>query len=125
MASADALGLHLTVGSEAPCVVDGIVPVTVTNSTDTTCTSDIMATLSDGQRLIFSSRTGYGGERGSWAPLPTDVVEGVGVIEYPPGTRTWPITFPAMDNGIHEFTLPIWCADANEVFVASFSVNDR
>jgi hypothetical protein len=99
--------------------------VTVTNSTSDTCTSDIMATLSDGRQLLFSSLTGYGGERGSWGPLPTNVVDGVGIINYPPGKRTWPVTLPDMTSGTYSLTLPIMCATETTSLVPSFSVSDR
>ena len=83
-----------------------------------------MATLSDGTKLVFQSLTGYGGEKGSWGPLPANQLEGVGIIEYPPGTRTWPITLPTMASDTYSLTLPVRCNNESTSFVASFELTN-
>lgn len=54
--------------------------------------------------------------------MPTNLVDGVGIIEYPPGTRTWPITLTDLGDGLHSFTLPIGCGDQTTEFIATFTI---
>ena len=115
-------GLRLTVGADAQCTNKGLTSVLVSNSTGATCTSDIVATLSDGKRLLFTSESGYGGEQGRWAPLPDSVVEGTGIIEYPPGDRRSPIDLPRLLNGTQAMSLPITCEGQAITLTATFTV---
>jgi len=120
---AEAQGLRVVVGADdTSCRPGGTPSVTVTNSKTATCDSDIMATLSSGEKLMFSSKSGYGGAQGSWGPLPPNLVDGVGVIQYPPGTRTWPLTLPSLREGAYSFTLPIGCGTQTTEFVATFTI---
>ena len=115
-------GLRLIVGADAQCTNEGLTSVLVSNSTGAPCTSDFVATLSDGKRLLFTSESGYGGEQGRWAPLPDSVVEGTGIIEYPPGDRRWPIDLPRLLNGTRAMSLPITCEGQAITLTATFTV---
>lgn len=98
--------------------------LTLRNSSGDSCTSDIMADLAPtGERLWFASTSGYGGATGRWEPLPDDLVDGVGIIEYPIGVRSWPIELPPLEPGRHRLTLAsgITCATSAR-FEASFEV---
>jgi hypothetical protein len=117
-------GLSLTVGPDSSCAAESEALVTVRNSTNTTCTSDSIATLSTGDKLLFSSESGFGGEKGSWAPLPTDVDDGVGIIEYPPGARSWPITLPTLTDGTYAIALSLTCGAQKVSLGAQFIVSD-
>lgn len=60
----------------------------ITNTGSTTYSSGIMALI--GQvRMWSESLSGYGGEHGSWQPMPTSYAEVTGVNLYPPGSRQW------------------------------------
>lgn len=98
--------------------------LTVRNSSGGSCASDIMADLAPaGERLWFASTSGAGGATGRWEPLPDDVAEGVGIMEYPAGVRSWPIELPPLDPGRYRLTLAsgITCATSAR-FEATFEV---
>lgn len=98
--------------------------LTLRNSSGDTCTSDIMANLAPtGDRLWFVSTSGYGGATGRWEPLPDNLVEGVGIMEYPMGVRSWPIKLPPLEPGKYSLTLGsgITCTTSAR-FEATFEV---
>lgn len=100
--------------------------LTVRNSTGDTCSSDVMADLSPSRiRLWFASTSGSGGATGRWEPVPNDAVEGVGIIDYPAGTRSWPIALPALEPGRYSLTLAseIACSTSAR-FAATFEVTE-
>lgn len=80
--------------------------LTVPNDAGGTCASDILATLQPGNtRMMFASTSGSGGATGRWQPLPADS-EGVGVMLYPVGQRSWPVMLPALAPGTYTFVAP-------------------
>jgi hypothetical protein len=85
----------LTVEILAPVTCDasqsGIIGVT--NQGELSCSSNYNSIVS-GNRLAFTSESGFGGEVGSWGPIAESQPDPVGVIEYPPGTRRWPFVLP-------------------------------
>lgn len=98
--------------------------LTLRNSSGDVCTSDIMANLAPtGERLWFASTSGYGGATGRWEPLPDNLVEGVGIMEYPMGIRSWPIQLPPLAPGMYSLTLGsgITCTTSAR-FEATFEV---
>lgn len=99
--------------------------LTLSNSSGDTCTSDIMANLAPtGGRLWFASTSRYGGATGRWEPLPDDLVEGAGVMEYPTGVRSWPIQLPPLEPGTYSLTLGsgITCTTSAR-FEATFEIS--
>jgi hypothetical protein len=99
--------------------------LTLINSSGDTCTSDIMANLAPtGDRLWFASTSGNGGATGRWEPLPDDLVEGAGVMEYPNGVRSWPIQLPPLEPGTYSLTLGsgITCTTSAR-FEATFEIS--
>lgn len=98
--------------------------LTLSNSSGDICTSDIMANLAPtGDRLWFASTSGYGGATGRWEPLPDNLVEGTGIMEYPMGVRSWPIQLPPLEPGTYSLTLGsgITCTTSAR-FEATFEV---
>jgi hypothetical protein len=75
----------------------------VTNSGTDTCRGDVIATI-DSSRMLFRSGSGYGGAIGTWETMPDDAVEAVGVVEYPPGSRSWDIVAANLPEGPHTWS---------------------
>lgn len=95
--------------------------VRVTNQGELSCSSNFNAIVS-GNRLAFFSESGFGGEVGRWAPIPESEPDPVGVIEYPTGTREWPILLPAGLSGGLNWSIPaIDCGVDSYPFSVDFS----
>ena len=94
----------------------------VTNSSDSTCVSNIRGQLTNGQDMTFASTSGEGGERGSWLPTSeTEIADGI--LEFPHGDRVWPIVLPQLPPGEYGFALPpISCGQDHLEITVTFTV---
>jgi hypothetical protein len=90
--------------------------LSVTNPGTTTCTSDQVGYFGD-QKMRFVSQSGIGGAIGYWEPMPVNTVDATGVIDYPPGARSWPVHAPSDWKNIdgQHFSLSISCAGDTKV----------
>lgn len=61
--------------------------------------------ISSGLGLVFRSSSGYGGATGDWSIAPPDF-RPTGIIEYPPGERSWPISLDGIGSGDAVLRLP-------------------
>jgi len=97
--------------------------MTLDNRTAATCSGDILASVTPGDhRMWFESDSGEGGERGRWVPIPDPGQEGVGLMTYPPGERSWAISVPPLAPDRYTFVLSITCGTAIADAVAGFEV---
>jgi hypothetical protein len=106
--------LHATLVPDRSCAAPGGVRLQVTNSGSTTCTSDQVAMFGQ-QRMHFVSQSGYGGAHGYWEAAPASEVDSTGVIEYPVGRRSWPLTVPTSNEpwGV-DFTIEATCGGTTQ-----------
>jgi hypothetical protein len=116
--------IRVEITGEGTCADGFAGTLTLSNNSGDSCTSDIMANLAPtGDRLWFASTSGSGGATGRWEPIPDDVAEGVGIMDYPAGVRSWPIQLPPLDPGRYRLTLAsgITCTTSAR-FEATFDV---
>ncbi len=117
-------GVRLLFRTDAACVAMDGLELAVINPTATLCRSDVLADLSDGTQLRFASASGYGGATERWEPLPANE-ENVGIMEYPPGERHWPVSLPNLQPGRYTITIHATCADSLVDLATSFEVKNR
>ena len=94
------------------------------NTTGSKCGSDILASVQPGNHpMWFASTSGEGGATGRWEVRP-EGTEGVGLMAYPPGRKTWPIEVPHLDPGSYTFSVPgVTCGKEQQVFESTFRID--
>ena len=116
--------LIVTIVGEGSCAPGVAATLEVNNTTGGRCGSDILASVHPGDHpMWFASTSGAGGATGRWEVRPANT-EGVGVMEYPAGRKTWPIALPPLGPGTYTFSVPgVACGAGNQAFEATFQIS--
>lgn len=122
LASEAAGAVTISVTGAGPC--SSIVgTLEIDNGSDGECGSDINAVVEPGSHKLSVKGGQYGGEGGSWEPLPADIAAASGVMTYGEGVSTWPLRLPQLQPGEYTIRVPgVACEDLTPIVEATFSV---
>jgi hypothetical protein len=112
----------IRVTGAGPCsAIAGVLEIDNRSGGD--CGSDINAFVEPGSHRLSVTGGQYGGEGGSWEPLPADIAAVSGVMTYREGVSTWPLELPPLQPG--EYTIRVQgvaCDDLLPLVEAAFVV---
>ena len=122
LASEAAGAVTISVTGSGPCS-SVVGTLEIDNGSDGECGSDINAVVEPGSHKLTVTGGRYGGEGGSWEPLPADIAAVTGIMTYGEGVSTWPIRLPPLQPGDYRIRVPgVSCEDLMPIVEATFAV---